>query len=81
MLSSAVTTVSHHALLSLFVSCASQFRADIVLRNGGIYPMAPGHPRVAAVAITGNTILAVLDCDDQADGYVGSNTLTGRTGR
>jgi len=61
--------------LALFgSSCARTPPADLVLKNGEIYTMEAAHPWARAVAVSGNTIVAVLDSDEQAARYVGQTT-------
>jgi predicted amidohydrolase YtcJ len=48
--------------------------ADMVLLNGDIYTMEPSQPTAKAVAIRGNTIVAVLQSDDEARRYANDKT-------
>ncbi len=47
--------------------------ADLVLRGGKVVTMDPAHPEAAAVAVAGDTIVAV-GSDDDIDAYVGPAT-------
>jgi predicted amidohydrolase YtcJ len=49
-------------------------QADLVLLDGEIYTMEAAQPWAAAVAITGNKIVAVLDNDEAAKIYIGKKT-------
>ena len=60
--------------LWLALSCTRPPAADLVLKNGEIYTMDTAHPWATAVAVSGNTIVAVLDRDEQAARYVGEKT-------
>jgi len=48
--------------------------ADIVIRGGDIYTVEDDRPWARAIAISGNTIVAVLDSDADADRYIGAST-------
>ncbi len=48
--------------------------ADLILMNGEVYTMEEDHPWAKAVVVTGNTITAVLDEDQEAEAYRGPNT-------
>ena len=48
--------------------------ADLVLKNGEVYTMTTDRPWARAVAIRGNTVMAVLAEDAEADRYVGPST-------
>ncbi|MEO7083543.1 MAG: amidohydrolase [Gemmatimonadaceae bacterium] len=56
-------------------SGAAHTPADLVLRNGAVVTMDSTHPQAQAVAISGDTIVAVGSNDDM-QGYVGPNTKT-----
>jgi len=58
----------------VLVSSCSKPPADIILKNGDVYTMEEDHPWASAVVITGNTIAAVLDNDEDAEAYRGDNT-------
>ena len=63
-------------LLSTFISCrpsAPAEEADLVLRNGKILTMESANPEAEALAITGETILAV-GTNDEVEAYVGAQT-------
>ncbi|MEP6834040.1 MAG: amidohydrolase [Gemmatimonas sp.] len=49
--------------------------ADLVLQNGKVVTMDSTHPQAQAVAIAGDTIVAV-GSNDEIQGYVGPNTKT-----
>ncbi len=40
------------------------FQADLLLRNGTVYPVEPAHIRTQAVAVKNGCIFAVGDDDD-----------------
>ena len=48
--------------------------AELVLRNGDVYTMEPDSPWARGVAISGQTIVAVLATDADADRFVGPST-------
>lgn len=51
-------------------------QADLILTNARVYTMEEAQPWAGAVAIRGNTILAVLADGKQADRYAGPETRT-----
>ena len=62
-------------LTALLVACpGGGDKADLVLRNGKIYTMEADQPWAEALAISGNTIIAVLDKSAEADRYIGPDT-------
>ena len=61
-------------LIPLAMSAAGPAPADLVLKNGAVYTMEPGHPWAKGVAVTGNTISAVFDSDAEAASYTGAKT-------
>jgi predicted amidohydrolase YtcJ len=58
----------------LLLGCSRTEPADLVLLNGEVYTMEANQPWATAVAISGNTIVAVLDDDDSAREYIGPLT-------
>jgi predicted amidohydrolase YtcJ len=61
-------------LTSLFVCSCGQRPADLILTNASVYTMEEAQPWAAAVVITGNTITAVLDSDEDYAAYEGAET-------
>src|SRR5262245_54534868 len=72
-------SISRSALLISLVACgaappASRNRvADLVLRGGDVHTMDLGHPHATALAVQGETIVAVGSDADVA-GWIGSGT-------
>jgi predicted amidohydrolase YtcJ len=64
------------ACLGGLTACSAQpaAKATLVLRNGAIYTMDEAHPRARAVAVNGNTILAVADRDEDVAPYIDPST-------
>lgn len=60
------------------LSCGPQYTsdtpADLILLNGAVYTMEETQPWASAVVVTGNTITAVLEDDNEADAYRGPDT-------
>lgn len=56
------------------VSSAGQSPADLVLTNGKIYTVDGQHPWASAIAIRGETIVAVADSDADVKSFVGEKT-------
>ncbi|RPJ81746.1 MAG: hypothetical protein EHM13_09990, partial [Acidobacteria bacterium] len=57
------------------VACGERIEpAGLVLRNGDVYTMEADRPWARGVAVTGNTIVAVFESDEEADRYVGPDT-------
>lgn len=63
-------------LLLAFIACQSGKKepADLVLKNAEVYTMENGHPWAKVVVISGNTITAVLDSNEEAEAYIGRET-------
>ncbi len=62
------------ALLPVAAGCAPGVApADLVLRNGKVVTMDPDHPQAEAVAVAGDTVVAV-GSDAEIQRYVGSST-------
>lgn len=55
-------------------SSCSKTPADIVLKNAAIYTLEEEFPWASAIAITGNTITAVLENDKDVEKYIGPET-------
>ena len=55
-------------------SALRQKPATLVIRNGDIYTMEASRPWARAVAVDGNTIVAVVERDAQIEPYVGPET-------
>jgi len=61
-------------LIPLALSGAGPAPADLLLRNGAVYTMEPGHPWAKGIAVAGNTITGVFDSDAEAAAYTGPKT-------
>ncbi len=64
-------------LLGLLVAACSanpQQPADLILRNAAVYTLDDERPWAGAVVITGNTITAVLDVDEETGSFEGPDT-------
>ncbi len=62
-------------LMFLFINLSySQDKAGLILTNGKIYTMEPDHPWASSIVITGNTITAVLDQNEDHQQFAGANT-------
>jgi predicted amidohydrolase YtcJ len=83
MISSAIRFVlAPIGLATLFVAAAGSPKpaiahdpVDLVLRNGKVVTMDPKHPQAQAVAIAGDTIVAV-GSNDEIKAYIGPKTKT-----
>ncbi|MFC1782788.1 amidohydrolase [Planctomycetota bacterium] len=60
-------------LLALVCSCAGP-QADLVLKNGEVYTLEDDQPWAGCIVITGNTITAVLESQEDAGQYIGPET-------
>ena len=69
---SAFITLTLSALL--FFGCSSDESADLVLTNGKIVTVDPSLPEAEALAVKGDTIVAVGTAEEIAD-HIGSQTL------
>jgi predicted amidohydrolase YtcJ len=61
-------------LFLLACSGSQQAPADLILKNATIYTLEADQPWASAVVITGNTITAVLDSDNEASAFEGPDT-------
>ncbi|MFC2156830.1 amidohydrolase [Acidobacteriota bacterium] len=48
--------------------------ADMVLKNGIVWTADPNNPQAAAIAITGNSISAVCNTNEEVEKYIGEET-------
>jgi len=48
--------------------------ADLILKNAAVYTLEADQPWASAVVITGNTVTAVLESDDETAAFEGPNT-------
>jgi predicted amidohydrolase YtcJ len=63
------------ALASVLLACSGEQQpADLILSNAAVYTLEADQPWATAVVITGNTITAVLDSDDEATAFEGPDT-------
>ncbi|MBT8397060.1 MAG: amidohydrolase [Gemmatimonadetes bacterium] len=69
-----IAVLASIGLASCGPSYSSDNPADLILLNGDVYTMEDDHPTASAVVVTGNTITAVLDTDEEADAYRGPDT-------
>ncbi|MBN2431866.1 MAG: amidohydrolase [Acidobacteria bacterium] len=60
--------------ISSLMSCSRTKPADLVLLNGEVYTLEADQPWATAMAVDGNTIVAVLADDDAARAYIGPQT-------
>ncbi len=72
----AVATVCAIAAVSLPACATAPQRqpADLILENAAVYTLEEAQPWASAVVITGNTITAVLESDDETAPFKGAET-------
>jgi predicted amidohydrolase YtcJ len=61
------------SIMALFFSCAKKEPADLVLKNGKVVTVDESNPEAQALAIRGDTILAV-GTDKQVEAFIGDAT-------
>ena len=62
------------ALFLMACSGGKQGAADLILKNAAVYTLEADQPLASAVVISGNTITAVLNSDEETEAFEGPKT-------